>query len=923
MAINNKKLMANYFYIVNKDGDAVLFNLRPEQDTVYKTIGEHVNAGEGCKIIILKARQLGISTFSVMLMLSNAISGKNQNSMMITHKQDISDELFSRILFAFNHLPKELKPDVAKNNSGELVFDNNKGTGLNNKIKIRTASENSTGLGRGETITGILHISEYPQWKLKDKGKELGSILNACSPRAVVIMEATARGYDDFKDRWDKAVSGENGWIPLFFPWFSDPKYVKPYWGFEFNEEELELKKRFGLSNEQLAFRRKVIMEDYNGDVNMFHQEYPSCVTYDTRIGTNKGLIKIGEAKDASLATYGSIKKYIENPVNQIYKLKTYDGYELRGTYEHPIFINDKDCVDLGSLKENDVIQLSKPMLAKDYCKLEWCELGVTHSITIDEKWGKFLGYFMGDGSYSCDTLSIACDNQDQDVVKDVLQNIKDVFGLEAHTRVVGNNKGCCEVRVNCKALKPIFDRLEIIKSRPSDQKIIRDVKVPECIFRSPESVVKAFLSSLFESDGFNDYKSPRVVFFSKHKQFINDVQLLLLACGVVSRNTSSLRVNGSGFKYIANELVLSGWRSYEFNNKIGFISLRKQSKTYKPQTKAATKNEFITKVISVEKDGFEKTYNLTIDEIHEFDANGIHTHNCPEEAFLSSGECIFDLNKINKRKYELTNKGNHFEDKGYFICEFDYDYENNEKKIRSYKWVSDHINGYIKMIQKPKSRYPYVLALDPSGVGDDFNGGHVLNNKTCEQVCTIHKQKLSSFDVACQLYCLGMEYNEALLATEINIAPEIINYLKEFGYTKLYISQTEGTNIANKLQMKYGFRTTTVTRPILISLLIEYINKETHLINDLDTLYEAENFVNITKEIDGVRKTKAQANVGKHDDLLMSLGIALYIRDSNQQTFELLPEKDINDFKPKTEFDRIFGNEQFYEEDEGYMIYD
>lgn len=571
MAINNKKLMANYFYIVNKDGEAVLFNLRPEQDTVYKTIGEHVNAGEGCKIIILKARQLGISTFSVMLMLSNAISGKNQNSMMITHKQDISDELFSRILFAFNHLPKELKPDVAKNNSGELVFDNNKGTGLNNKIKIRTASENSTGLGRGETITGILHISEYPQWKLKDKGKELGSILNACSPRAVVIMEATARGYDDFKDRWDKAVSGENGWIPLFFPWFSDPKYVKPYWGFEFNEEELELKKRFNLSNEQLAFRRKVIMEDYNGDVNMFHQEYPST----------------------------------------------------------------------------------------------------------------------------------------------------------------------------------------------------------------------------------------------------------------------------------------------------------------------------------------------------------------PEEAFLSSGECIFDLNKINKRKYELTNKGNHFEDKGYFICEFDYDYENNEKKIRSYKWVSDHINGYIKMIQKPNPRYPYVLALDPSGVGDDFNGGHVLNNKTCEQVCTIHKQKLSSFDVACQLYCLGMEYNEALLATEINIAPEIINYLKEFGYTKLYISQTEGTNIANKLQMKYGFRTTTVTRPILISLLIEYINKETHLINDLDTLYEAENFVNITKEIDGVRKTKAQANVGKHDDLLMSLGIALYIRDSNQQTFELLPEKEINDFKPKTEFDRIFGNELFYEEDEGYMIYD
>lgn len=570
MAINNKKLMEEFFYITNKDGESVKFKLKREQEELYKVIGDKVNKGEGVKIIILKARQLGISTFSVELMLANALSNKNQNSMMITHKQDISDELYSRIQFTFNHLPKSLKPDVAKANAGELVFDNDKGTGLNNKIKIRTASENSTGLGRGETITGILHISEYPQWKLKEKGKELGSILNACSPKAIIIMEATARGYDDFKERWDSAVAGKNGWIPVFFPWFSDPSYVKEYWGFELDQEERELVEKYGLTLEQLAFRRKVIEDDFNGDVNMFHQEYPSC----------------------------------------------------------------------------------------------------------------------------------------------------------------------------------------------------------------------------------------------------------------------------------------------------------------------------------------------------------------PEEAFLSSGQCVFDLNKINKRKYELRDKGVGYEDKGYFLCEYEYEAETNSRRIKNYKWVSDSVNGYITMIKKPEYREPYVLSLDPSGEGMDYNAGHILNNRSCEQVCTIHKKKISSFDVASQLYCLGMTYNEALIGTEVNIAPEIINYLKEFGYTNLYMTHNDDSSVQYKLQGKYGFRTTTVTRPVLISKLVEYINQQTHLINDLETLYEAENFVNITKEIDGVRKTKSQANVGKHDDLIMSLGIALYIRDSGQQSFGLLPVKENIDNEVVTEYDWVFGKTKTKKKG-GYLTYD
>ena len=292
-----------------------------------------------------------------------------------------------------------------------------------------------------------------------------------------------------------------------------------------------------------------------------------------------------------------------------------------------------------------------------------------------------------------------------------------------------------------------------------------------------------------------------------------------------------------------------------------------------------------------------------------------------PEDAFISSGKCIFDLNVVGERKGELR-ESPVMEDKGYFLYDIEYDSYLNERKIKNYKWVSDHKNGYITLHKKAGKRLPYVLAVDPAGDGSDFTAMTVLDNRSCEQVCVTHANGLQSFEIACQAYCLGMYYNEALIASETNFAPEVMTNLKELGYPNLYITQTEGNNMLNGLQKKYGFRTTTVTRPYLISMLIEYVNKNSSLLNNYQTLIEAENFVRVYKVIDGKTKQKEQANAGAHDDLLMSLGIALYVRDSNQQTFDLLPETEVYEEKI-SEFDRMFGTYDFNESEGEYLTYD
>lgn len=297
------------------------------------------------------------------------------------------------------------------------------------------------------------------------------------------------------------------------------------------------------------------------------------------------------------------------------------------------------------------------------------------------------------------------------------------------------------------------------------------------------------------------------------------------------------------------------------------------------------------------------------------------------EESFISSGQCIFDLNAINKRKFELNeanlaNLGRF--DKGYFLYKIKYDEYSHQRKPYDIKWKSDSINGYITLFKAVEHRHPYVLAIDPAGDGSDYTAINVLDNRSCEQVCTLHMQNMSTLEIACQAYAIGQYYNNALIASETNFAPEVMSTLLELGYDNLYVMQADGNDMNQGNKKRYGFKTTQITRPYVISFLIEYVNKSSQLINSYVTLIEAENFVRVVKTIDGRTKDKAQANAGQHDDLLMSLGIALYIRDSGQQTFDLLEETQYDIYDPEMiQFRQLFGEDDSNSNGGDYLTYD
>lgn len=238
-----------------------------------------------------------------------------------------------------------------------------------------------------------------------------------------------------------------------------------------------------------------------------------------------------------------------------------------------------------------------------------------------------------------------------------------------------------------------------------------------------------------------------------------------------------------------------------------------------------------------------------------------------PEEAFIATGACIFDTQRIINRINDLSNYRPIKE--GLFL----YDYDG--VSISNIRW-EDKEKGYIKIFEEPQDRCPYVLGGDTAGEGSDYFTAHVIDNTTGVQCAVFRDDRIDEDEYARQIYCLGMYYNTALVGLEANFSTYPIKELARLGYPKQYVREAPDT-FTGAIKKSYGFRTTSSTRPVILANLVSIVRDEVYLINDIVTLREMLSFVKI--------KGKPQAEEGEHDDLVLGLAITYGIR--SQQDFE------------------------------------
>ena len=251
-----------------------------------------------------------------------------------------------------------------------------------------------------------------------------------------------------------------------------------------------------------------------------------------------------------------------------------------------------------------------------------------------------------------------------------------------------------------------------------------------------------------------------------------------------------------------------------------------------------------------------------------------------PKEAFLLSGDNVFDTEKLLAR-IETAPKPMKI---GYFL----YDYDG--LRISNIRWMNDK-NGYIRIYQLPNTPEvtKYCIGGDTAGEGSDYFTAHVLDARTGIQVATL-KHQFDADQYTRQMYCLGMYYKSALIGIEANFDSYPLMELQRLGYTNQYVREAIDT-YTGRTEKRFGFKTTSLTRPTIISKLIEIVREHCDVINDKDTLEE---LLTIIRN----EKGRIEAPQGGHDDQMMGLAIAHHIREQvifNDETMYVNPQYSFN----------------------------
>lgn len=261
----------NIYTVVDKHGNAVKFVMNEAQHIVYAMTRQHP------RVIILKSRQQGISTFWLVSYFDDGLFQELLAIGLMAQGVDEASTLLERTKFLWDELDNDIKAflnrRLEKDNAKSFTFNNH------SQIFIRV-SFRSTTLQR-------LHISEFGKIANHSpkKAKEVKTgTLQALAVGNTGVIESTAEGRNMFKEMWDASVtalsSGQiapKDFYPVFLSWLDDPDCTSDVLQTATAEQEkyfAEVERKTGrvLTQEQKNFWI-IQYRELGGDI---HQEYPA-----------------------------------------------------------------------------------------------------------------------------------------------------------------------------------------------------------------------------------------------------------------------------------------------------------------------------------------------------------------------------------------------------------------------------------------------------------------------------------------------------------------------------------------------------------------------------------------------------------------------------------------------------------------------
>jgi hypothetical protein len=237
-------LIEKLLQVRTREGQTASLRANPAQEAFERRRGK--------QNIVLKARQMGLTTWAAARFFLKTITHPGTLTLEVAHTQEAAEEIF-RIVHRFvDCLPERLREGPLKTsraNVRQIVFPE-----LDAQYRVVSAGDRNA--GRGLTVQN-LHCSELARWP-GDPAETLAGLRAAMAPGAELILESTPDGVGGcFHEEWLKAP--ETGMVRHFFPWWMEQRYrAKAVDEASLTEEERALMSRNGLDLEQIGYRRQI-----------------------------------------------------------------------------------------------------------------------------------------------------------------------------------------------------------------------------------------------------------------------------------------------------------------------------------------------------------------------------------------------------------------------------------------------------------------------------------------------------------------------------------------------------------------------------------------------------------------------------------------------------------------------------------------
>ena len=281
-----------------------------------------------------------------------------------------------------------------------------------------------------------------------------------------------------------------------------------------------------------------------------------------------------------------------------------------------------------------------------------------------------------------------------------------------------------------------------------------------------------------------------------------------------------------------------------------------------------------------------------------------------PEEAFIASGKSVFS-SKVVAQGLEWSRKNRPIAkyDIKNFPCKEQLEvYEEPEiEEIIEYDQIVEFDDEQQKYVYKDtdliigkKYRYAnYLIAIDTSGSGQDRNVITVWHTYKKRKVAQWIRTNISEEHLAEVAVEIATYYNIGMIAPEINFSHSLVGFIENLGYTNIYIGESETRIDKKKETLEYGWKTTTITKPILVSVMKKALNEDYTICPDINFWEEAEYYLQGKSPSGKVTYNSAS---GHHDDNVISSMIGRHLCDSLmvKQNYTISKDKNLYESQKK-----------------------